>query len=68
MENGKVSPTNLFQFLLSAEILSECKIEFTLPYLLSFALLYLYGPFLWIAFKPLSFQKFLVLILLTSEG
>ena len=33
MENDKISPTNLFQHLLSAEILSERKIEFILPYL-----------------------------------
>ena len=34
MENDKIIPlTNLFQHLLSAEILSECKIEFILPYL-----------------------------------
>ena len=33
MENDKISLTNLFQHLLSAEILSERKIEFMLPYL-----------------------------------
>ena len=34
MENDKIiSLTNLFQHLLSAEILSEWKIEFILPYL-----------------------------------
>ena len=34
MENGKIiSLTNLFQHLLSAEILFEGKIEFILPYL-----------------------------------
>ena len=34
MKNDKIIPlTNLFQHLLSAEILSECKIEFILPYL-----------------------------------
>ena len=33
MENDKtISLTNLFQLLLSAEILSEWKIEFVLPY------------------------------------
>ena len=31
MENGKISITNLFQHLLSEEILSERKIEFILP-------------------------------------
>ena len=33
MENDKISLTNLFQHLPSAEILSEWKIEFILPYL-----------------------------------
>ena len=33
MENDKISHTNLFQNLLSAEILSEGKIEFILPHL-----------------------------------
>ena len=33
MENDKISLANLFQHLLSAEILSEGKIEFILPYL-----------------------------------
>ena len=34
MKNDKIIVlTNLFQHLLSAEILSECKIEFILPYL-----------------------------------
>ena len=33
MENDKISLTNLFQHLLSAEIFSEGKIEFLLPYL-----------------------------------
>ena len=33
MENDKMSLRNLFQHLLSAEILSERKIEFILPYL-----------------------------------
>ena len=33
MENDKIMPlTNLFQHLISAEILSEWKIEFILPY------------------------------------
>ena len=31
MENDKISLKNLFQHLLSAEILSESKIEFILP-------------------------------------
>ena len=33
MENDKILLTNLLPHLLSAEILSERKIEFTLPYL-----------------------------------
>ena len=33
MENDRISPTNLFQHVLSAEILSESKLEFILPYL-----------------------------------
>ena len=33
MENDKISLTNLFQHVLSAEILSEGKIECILPYL-----------------------------------
>ena len=33
MENDRISLTNLFQHVLSAEILSEWKIELILPYL-----------------------------------
>ena len=36
MENDKInSVTNFFQYLLSAEILSELKIEFILPHLVT---------------------------------